>query len=331
MAKKTTFEELERNHKLTEKALRDSLERFDLAVQGAQDGLWDLDVIKQVSYVSPRYEELLGYKPGEIKQPYEDWEARLHTGDRKRVLAELRAHLEKKVPYMVEYRLRTKSKGYRWFSARGQAIWNEDGQATRVAGSIRDITKRKKTEAALKESEEKYRNFSNGTFEAIILHYNGILIDANEQYYQMFGYKPEELAGKDAISLTTTPASFKFVKEQISSNHLGPYEVFGKKKDGTVFPIEIRAKTIKYKGKMARMAALRDLTKRRKAEEALQNAHDMLERKVKERTLQLKEANERLEKVNIGLQVLVEHRQEEIRKLKKKHGRKRKQTHHPLP
>lgn len=118
----------------------------------------------------------------------------------------------------------------------------------------------------LQESEEKYRHLAEGTFEAVVWHDKGKIIEANEQYYKMFGYKPEELAGKDAIVLTATPDSVKFMREQISLGHLGPYEVVGMKQDGTEFPMEIRVKIMKTKGKIARMAAIRDLTDRKQAE-----------------------------------------------------------------
>jgi PAS domain S-box-containing protein len=157
-----------------------------------------------------------------------------------------------------------------------------------------DTIKRKRAEELVKESAEKYRQLSEGTFEAVVWHDEGKIIEANEQYYNIFGYKPEELAGKDAILLTSTPDSAKFMKEQMSSGRLGPYEVVGLKNDGTQFPMEIRAKKMQYKGKIARMAAIRDLTARKQAEEALQKAYAELEMRVKERTAELAKTNEQL-------------------------------------
>ena len=153
-------------------------------------------------------------------------------------------------------------------------VFDVEEKVTALAIYARDITKTKRTEEALRESEEKYRHLSEGTFEAVVWHNKGKIIEANEQYYKMFGYKPEELAEKDAILLTVSPDSVKFMREQISLGHLGPYEVVGMKKDGTEFPMEIRAKMMKYKGQMARMAAIRDLTDRKKAEEELRESEE---------------------------------------------------------
>ena len=139
----------------------------------------------------------------------------------------------------------------------------------RVREIEEESLKRKQIKRAMLESEEKYRHLSEGTFEAVVWHDKGKIIEANKQYYELFGYKPEELAEKDAILLTATPDSVKFMREQISLGNQGPYEVVGMKKDATEFPMEIRVKLMKYKGKMARMAAIRDLAERKQAEKAL--------------------------------------------------------------
>ena len=150
-----------------------------------------------------------------------------------------------------------------------------------------------KTNEHLKESENSFRQLAEGTFEAVIIHDMGVILQANEQFFEMFGHEPHELIGTDAISLITTPDSAKFIREQISLGNLGPYEVTGVKKDGTQFPMEVRVKMMKYKGKMVRMAAIRDLTKRKMVEKELEN-----------------KAND-LEELNAALNVLLKKRQED--------------------
>jgi len=150
-----------------------------------------------------------------------------------------------------------------------------------------EIEEREQFQIALRESEEKYRHLSEGTSEAVVWHDEGKIIEANEQFYEMFGYKPEELKEKDAIFLTATPDSVKFIKEQISLGYLGPYEVVGMRKDGTVFPVEVRSNIIENKGKMARMAAIRDLTERKQTE-------DLIKSSLKEKELLLSEIHHRV-------------------------------------
>lgn len=135
------------------RALQKSEERFALAAQGSSDGIWDWNLLTNDVFISARLKELLGYQDHELENKFESFESHLHSDDRERVLAAIRDHLEECVPYDVEYRLRTKSGQYRWFMARGQAIWDDTGKATRMAGSIMDVTERRLSEGRLRERE----------------------------------------------------------------------------------------------------------------------------------------------------------------------------------
>ncbi|QDU40884.1 Signal transduction histidine-protein kinase BarA [Maioricimonas rarisocia] len=129
--------------------LKSSEERYALAVRGSSDGLWDWNILTDEVYYAPRFKELLGYADEEFPNLFETFESHLHPDDRESTKAALREHLTDRVPYDVEYRLRTKSGEYRWFRARGQAVWDDRQGATRMAGSITDITERKQAEALL--------------------------------------------------------------------------------------------------------------------------------------------------------------------------------------
>ena len=96
-------------------SLRASEERFELAVRGSTDGLWDWNVITSEVYYSPRMKELIGYTDDEFPNVFASFETRLHPDDHDWVLREIQAHLEHRKPYDVEYRLLTKSGEYRWF------------------------------------------------------------------------------------------------------------------------------------------------------------------------------------------------------------------------
>ncbi len=136
--------------KRAEEALRVSEERFALAVQGSNDGIWDWDLQNNSLYWSPRLKELLGYADDELDIDFDTFDSLLHPDDKGRVGEAIEAHLKSGGLYDVEQRLRTKSGEYRWFRARGQALWDEDGQPVRMLGFTTDITERKRAEEQLK-------------------------------------------------------------------------------------------------------------------------------------------------------------------------------------
>ena len=132
---------------LMEQALRESQERFKLAAEGADEGLWDWpDTSKDAEWWSPRWYELLGYEDGEVEASFTNFKALLHPDDRHELGPAVARHLEDHVPFEIEHRLRTKSGDYRWFQARGRTRVDQNGQAVRMSGSIRDITQQKSSE-----------------------------------------------------------------------------------------------------------------------------------------------------------------------------------------
>ncbi len=139
-------------------------------------------------------------------------------------------------------------------------------------GVVYNITKHKQAEEALHMSEERFRLLSEATFEAVVIHEEGVLLNANDQYFKMFGYEPSEAIGKEMISLTFAPEVLEFVKKQVATDSLEPYESIGVRKDGTRFPMEIRVRKMEYKGRIVRFGAIRDITERKQAEEALRES-----------------------------------------------------------
>ncbi|MBN1570274.1 MAG: EAL domain-containing protein [Acidobacteria bacterium] len=134
--------QLSRKH--AEEALRESEERYALAALGANDGLWDWDLLTNKTYFSPRWKAMLGWEGNEISDDPEEWFRRIHPDDVDRVRADISAHLEEQTPhYEDEYRVLHKDGNYLWMLGRGIAVRTPDGKAYRMAGSQTDITRGK--------------------------------------------------------------------------------------------------------------------------------------------------------------------------------------------
>jgi diguanylate cyclase (GGDEF)-like protein/PAS domain S-box-containing protein len=131
-------------------SLKESEERYALAARGANDGLWDWDLRNNKIHYSCRWKAMLGYDEPEIGEKPEEWFSRVNPHDRDELEAKIAAHLEGRNPHFeAEYRVMHRNGTYLWLLNRGLAVRNNDGKAYRMAGSLTDITSRKKAEEHL--------------------------------------------------------------------------------------------------------------------------------------------------------------------------------------
>jgi len=143
------------------KLLKASQERFELAVAGSNDGLWDWDIEADVMFYSDRCKAMLGYGDDTPEDKLELWLDAIHDDDRAMAEAALAGHLKNRLPYAIEHRLMCQNGELRWFLTKGQAIWNDKGEATRMAGSLSDIHERKLHEVELLRARKKAEEASN--------------------------------------------------------------------------------------------------------------------------------------------------------------------------
>jgi diguanylate cyclase (GGDEF)-like protein/PAS domain S-box-containing protein len=136
--------------KSAEETLRESQERYELAMRGANDGLWDWNLKTDRVFYSPRWISMLGYSENEIGSDPEEWLGRIPPDEREIVRVAITAHLNGYSPHFeIEHRIQQRDGSYRWVLVRGLAVRDASNLAYRMAGSMTDITSRKDAEAQL--------------------------------------------------------------------------------------------------------------------------------------------------------------------------------------
>jgi len=133
-----------------QKALQESKERYALAARGANDGLWDWDLKTNEIYFSSRWKSMQGFQDDEIGDRLQEWFHRVHPDDINKLKKDISDHLNGGTPHFEnEHRLLNKQEDYLWVLSRGLAVRDTDGSSIRMAGSLTDISGRKKTEEQL--------------------------------------------------------------------------------------------------------------------------------------------------------------------------------------
>jgi PAS domain S-box-containing protein len=249
-------------------ALRESEARFRSLVETTSDWTWEIDVHGKYTYSSPKVKELLGYEPREIigRTPFDLMPAE----EAKRIQTIFNTiTAEKNAFFGLENQNLHRDGHIVWLETSGVPLLDAQKNLCGYRGIDRDVTDRINSEQALRESEERFRQLSEAAFEGIVIHEDGVVLRANDQFFKMFGYEPHELLEKQGHALTVAPESLDSVKERMASGSTEPYEFVGLRKDGTRMFLESRVKTMDYKGRKARVAAMRDVTARRQHEEEL--------------------------------------------------------------
>ncbi len=302
-----------------EAALRDSAELLSLAMSGALDGFWHSAVSpggnyfdpQQPVWYSPQMQTLMGFPEGTLPPVLESWASRLHPEDRDRVFGALEDHIERRVPFDSDYRLRVRSGEYRWFNGRGQGCWDSAGRPLRMAGSIHDITQRREAEDALCASEARHRLIAETVNDIIWTvrmpeqppttvsgeHIAETLAAARIEYVspaieRLLGYTPHE-ACELSLATLLAPSAYENVLGAFTSHYsgvpdaltgaeLGPLEIEHVTKSGESRFFEVTSVVNRdAAGRPAMVLGVsRDITERRRADQALRQERAFLQRLV---------------------------------------------------
>ncbi|WP_319507754.1 PAS domain S-box protein [uncultured Methanolobus sp.] len=153
--------------------------------------------------------------------------------------------------------------------------WDEDdiNLLIVIADGIGEFISHRKAENELKESEERYKSLTNASFSGLFLHRDGIIIDYNLGLSNMTGYSHEELMGMDGMLLLSEKCRDEATSHMQAWRELS-YEATGLRKDGTVYPVFVQVRNVPYKGRTVRAVEYRDMTERKKSENALKESEE---------------------------------------------------------
>ncbi len=194
----------------------------------------------------------------------------IHPNDRDAYEQSIAASAATGEPWSWQGRIITPSGKIKWIQGasrlerqlNGDLLWD---------GILIDITDRKQAEDDVRASEGRLQSFFEATFEAVIIHDKGTILDVNPATEALYGYSRAELIGQSVLKLAH-PCSQDYIRNRALVPSDEPFEAVGLKKDGTTFIGEVSAKSIIYQGRTARVAGLRDITARKLAENALRQS-----------------------------------------------------------
>lgn len=175
--------------KTTEKALRDSEFRWQFALDGSNQGVWDWDLVSNTIFFSKRWKSMLGYGDDDVGDQFDDWSLRAHPDDVPNVLVDLQAHLRGESEfYQNEHRMRNKNGEYLWILDRGTVVSRDaEGRPLRMIGTHNDITMQKSMLNAVRDSENMLRLFLNhNPIIAWVKDGDGRLVYFNRTFEQRF-------------------------------------------------------------------------------------------------------------------------------------------------
>lgn len=255
------------------KQLHESQERYNYALKSSQAGLWDWEAGTERMYYSPYMKKMLGFTEKEFPNVFSSFESKLHPDDKEKTLELMQQHLEKNTTYNIEFRLKTKSGEYRWFQAIGQSLLDHQNNVIRMAGSIIDITDRKKiqsrqevVEKELRESEAHKSAILESAYDSIItINNGGQILSCNLQTAKMFHYSEFELLTKNIEELVPG------VIEKISHKEYKlPTEYLANLKNGEIFAAELTISEMKIHSENRFVIIIRDITERKKVDKLKQ-------------------------------------------------------------
>ncbi|MES2381727.1 MAG: PAS domain S-box protein [Bacteroidota bacterium] len=271
-----------------EQELKESEQRFNVAIAGSSDGIWDWDVKTNSVYFSGRFKTMLGYTENDYLDGPKFLIEAAHPDDYNRTVLAIEKSLSNKTNYSNEYRLKLKTGTYKWFLVRGQAIWDENNAPIRMAGSLTDIHEKKLAQEELQKANERliqseemlqesdslqkaiisalpdliFRSSADGTFIDYHAPDNDLLIVPPEEF---IGKKPTDFMAPDLGN-----ELIKIINHVVTSQELVNYE----------YSLNLNDKEYDFEGRIVPfgtsevLAIIRNVTDKKIAEKGIKESEE---------------------------------------------------------
>lgn len=220
-----------------ERNLAQQNERFELAMKGANDGLFDWNLKDNTIYYSPRWKSMLGYEDHELPNDFSIWEDLVEEKDRERSWAMLSDYIDhKRDNFHLEFRMKHKDGNWVDILSRAFLVRDSEGEALRAVGTHVDISEKKRQEALLQQDAAVFEHTIEGV---IITDPEGKIINANRAFEYITGYSKNEVIGRNPNLLKSGRQDKSFYRalwESLKKRGYWRGEIWNRRKDGTVFP-----------------------------------------------------------------------------------------------
>jgi two-component system, cell cycle sensor histidine kinase and response regulator CckA len=266
--------------KVAEELIHESERKYRLLAENVRDVVWTADLEGRITYISPSVKAQSGYLPEELCN--QSLALILTPESAERVAVLIREQLSLPRDQQDEFailELREKVKSGSYIDVEANASWLRDANGVPIGfvGVTRDITARKRAEQQLRESEERFRALVSLASEGIVVHENGLIVDANQAAADLAGFPdPESLIGKHAVNDVPFTAESKIAfQSHISSVSPETTNAEILRPDGTRIYVLVRGRAMMLRGRLRRIVSLLDITDRKHAQEQLAQASKM--------------------------------------------------------
>ncbi|MBI5248557.1 MAG: PAS domain S-box protein [Desulfomonile tiedjei] len=270
------------DRKNAEKALHESRQRLELALAGGEIGFWDRNLRTGDIILNQRWTEMFGYPLEGDKATHLGWASLIHPDDFDRVMKAVDGYRKGKITRSeCEYRLQTKSGEWKWVLDRSQVVERgEDGKPLRIVGAYLDITDRKRSEEALKESEQRNRLLIEESPVGIVMIQQGKATYINPAALDIFGYeRPDEVLERPVQDFVA-PEDYGLLKKLQEDRWGGKplplsFEIKGLKSNGEILELALWPRVIDHFGEPTTLAFVADRTEAKNLRDQLLHSQKM--------------------------------------------------------